>query len=51
MEWEVGYTDEFGEWWDRLSEAVLDDVAAVVELLEKIGPLLPYPHSSGIIGS
>jgi hypothetical protein len=51
MEWEVEYTDEFGEWWDRLSEAEQEDIAAVVELLEKKGPQLPYPHSSGINGS
>ena len=48
MEWGVEYTDEFGEWWDRLSEAEQEDV---VELLEKKGPQLPYPHSSGINGS
>lgn len=51
MEWEVEYTDEFGYWWDRLSEAEQEDVAAVVELLEEKGPQLPYPYSSGINGS
>ncbi len=48
MEWEVEYTDEFEKWWNGLSEAEQEDVAAVVELLEKKGSQLPFPHSSGI---
>ncbi len=51
MEWEVEYTDEFGEWWESLSEAEQEDVAATVELLEEKGPQLPHPYSSGINGS
>lgn len=51
MEWEVEYTDEFGDWWATLSEAEQEDVAAVVELLEQKGPQLPFPHSSGISNS
>lgn len=51
MEWEVEYTDEFGEWWASLSEAEQEDVAAVVELLALKGPQLPFPHSSGISNS
>jgi len=51
MEWEVEYTDEFGEWWASLSAAEQEDVAAVVELLELKGPQLPFPHSSGISNS
>jgi len=51
MEWDVEYTDEFGEWWSSLSEAEQEDVAAVVELLEQKGPQLPFPHSSGISNS
>jgi hypothetical protein len=51
MEWEVEYTDEFGKWWDSLRETEQEDVAAVVELLEEKGPLLPHPYSSGINGS
>uniref|UniRef100_UPI003D0B67AD type II toxin-antitoxin system RelE/ParE family toxin n=1 Tax=Sedimenticola sp. TaxID=1940285 RepID=UPI003D0B67AD len=49
--WEVEYTDEFGDWWEGLTEAEQEDVAAVVELLERKGPRLPYPYSSGITGS
>lgn len=51
MEWEVEYTDEFGDWWATLTEVEQEDVAAVVELLEQKGPQLPFPHSSGINGS
>ena len=51
MEWEVEYTDEFEEWWDGLSEAEQEDVAAYVTLLEKKGPTLPYPYSSDIRGA
>ena len=51
MEWGVEYTDEFGEWWESLSEAEQEDVAATVELLEEKGPQLPHPYSSGINGS
>lgn len=51
MAWEVEYTDEFGEWWASLTEAEQEDISSVVELLEKKGPQLPFPHSSGINGS
>ena len=49
--WEVEYTDEFGEWWESLSEAEQEDVRANVGLLQQLGPRLPYPKSSGINGS
>ena len=51
MAWEVEFTDEFEEWWDDLSEAGQEDVAATVHLLELKGPQLPFPYSSGINGS
>lgn len=51
MTWEVEYTDEFGEWWEKLSEEEQESVAAHVRLLEERGPGLPYPYSSGIKGS
>jgi len=46
--WLVEYTDEFGAWWDSLSAAAQESVAASVGLLEQLGPDLPFPHSSGI---
>ena len=51
MEWEVEVTDYFESWWNDLTEAEQEDVAAMVELLESRGPQLPYPFSSGIHGS
>ena len=46
--WEVEYTDEFGTWWDGLTNAEQESVDASVRLLEERGPQLPHPHSSGI---
>jgi len=51
MQWDVEYTDEFGQWWSSLSEAEQESIAASVQLLEARGPNLGYPHSSGISGS
>ena len=46
--WDVEFTDEFGTWWESLQEAEQETVAATVKLLERFGPQLPHPHSSGI---
>jgi hypothetical protein len=51
MEWNVEYTDEFLAWWNELTESDQDSVERSVGLLEKRGPTLPFPHSSGIVGS
>ena len=51
MTWDVEYTDEFGEWWQRLTEKQQDDITATTELLMELGPKLGFPHSSGIEGS
>ncbi len=51
VEWPVEYTDEFGEWWDTLGEGDQIRVDAHVRQLEKRGPALPFPYSSGIAGS
>ncbi len=51
MEYVVEYTDEFELWWNDLTEAEQEDIAAIVGLLEIKGPHLPFPHSSGIEGS
>lgn len=51
MEWEVEYTDQFGQWWDTLGEAEQISIRAVVGLLEELGPQLAYPYSSDIRGS
>jgi hypothetical protein len=49
--WEVEFTDEFGEWWETLTPAQQEDVDAHVRELERRGPMLPFPYSSGITGS
>jgi hypothetical protein len=51
MRWNVEYTDEFGQWWNGLTENQQEDFAAVVTLLAMYGPQLPFPYSSGIEGS
>ena len=45
--WEVEYTDEFGQWWQQLSEGQQDAVDARVELLMEYGPNLPFPFFLG----
>ena len=51
MEWDVEYTDEFGTWWATLSEKEQTAVTVSVGLLERMGPGLPFPHSSAVHGS
>ena len=51
MTWNAEYTNEFGEWWDELSESEQDDITATVELLLEHGPHLLHPYSSGVQGS
>jgi len=48
MALDIEYTDEFGAWWDSLSEAQQESVDASVRLPEEHGPHLPFPHSSGV---
>lgn len=51
VEWEVEYTDEFEEWWNRLTEAEQEELASKVNLLMKYGPALKRPHSDVITTS
>ena len=51
MEWEVEFSDEFGEWWDSLDTDEQESVDASIGLLEEMGPTLPFPHSSKVSGS
>jgi hypothetical protein len=37
MTWEIEYTNEFGDWWDELSNSEQNDVVAVVNLLAEKG--------------
>jgi hypothetical protein len=50
-EWTVEYTDEFGAWWDMLSEADQIAIDARVQELERRGPNLPFPYAGGVEGS
>lgn len=49
--WKVEYTDEFGRWWETLSEQEQIDLVAGVELLERFGPQLPRPYADTVKGS
>ncbi|TGO02298.1 addiction module toxin RelE [Candidatus Thiomargarita nelsonii] len=51
MLWNIEYTDEFGEWWESLTEVEKDDVEFVVLLLGEQGSTLGYPYSSKIQNS
>lgn len=50
-EYEIEFTDEFGAWWDGLSDEEQQSIRAVARLLRENGPHLRYPHTSGIRGS
>jgi len=49
--WEVEYTDEFEQWWRRLTEEQQQDLLISVELLRNLGPHLPRPHADTLKGS
>lgn len=49
--WNIEYTDEFGLWWEDLSEGAQDKCAVVIDLLEREGPNLGFPYSSAINGA
>jgi hypothetical protein len=48
---EVVADDVFIEWYQELSDADADAVTDAVNLLERVGVALGYPHSSQIKGS
>jgi len=51
VEWEVEYTDEFGSWWETLTDAEQAALAARVDLLTQRGPDLRRPVVGEIKGS
>jgi hypothetical protein len=51
MATEVIYTDEFGAWFESLSESEQDRVAYSVMLLRERGVALGFPYSSAIKGA
>ena len=51
MKYEVEFTDEFGVWWDGLTEAEQESVTYSVKLLREFGVGLKRPHADAIHGS
>jgi hypothetical protein len=51
MEWDVEYTDEFGEWFRALTDDERNSIVPIVGLVESLGPNVPFPYSSGINSS
>lgn len=51
MSWEIEATDEFVEWWHRLSEAQQESLTARVDLLAERGPDLGRPAVDRITSS
>jgi hypothetical protein len=49
--WEIEYTDEFGAWWEVLSEGEQESVRAGVLRLEEKGPGLGRPLADTVSGS
>jgi len=49
--WEVEFTDEFGEWWNELSEEDQEEIDARVAVLERRGPGLGRPLVDAVSSS
>jgi hypothetical protein len=51
MACDVEFTDEFGNWWDHLTEEEQASVRAYVKLLEEYGVALKHPYCSAVATS
>lgn len=51
MAWEIEFTDEFGDWWDGLSENAQKDINVSVNALRELGPALTRPYADTVRGS
>jgi len=49
--WEVEYTDEFGAWWENLTDEEQETVTDAVDALQLHGPALGRPFVDTIKGS
>ena len=49
--WEVEFTDEFGDWWDSLTEDEQESLTVSVKLLQVLGPALGRPHADTVKNS
>lgn len=45
MDWKVAFGDEFDAEFEKLTEAVQDELLATAKLLEHFGPQLGRPHA------
>jgi hypothetical protein len=48
---EIEFTDEFGEWWDALTEGEQTSIDAVIRVLEEQGAALGRPFVDTLKGS
>lgn len=46
--WDIEFTDEFGEWWNELSEDQQESLTVSVKLLQVLGPALGRPHADTV---
>ena len=46
--WEVDFTDEFGNWWETLTEDEQESLTVSVKLLQVLGPALGRPHADTV---
>ena len=51
MSWEIEYTDQFGDWWQTLTDEEKFKITAIIEILEERGTNLGQPYSSEIKGA
>lgn len=51
MGWEIEHTEEWGQWFDGLSDALQNAIAARLELLAHRGPALGRPTVDTLSGS
>ena len=49
--WHVEFTDEFGLWWDTLTEDEQESLVASVNLLREFGSYPGRPHADTVQGS
>ena len=51
MSYEVEYTEEFSDWWESLTRVEQRAMTRAIVVLEAAGPRVPFPFSSGVLGS
>lgn len=46
--WDIEFTDEFGEWWGKLSEDEQESLTVSVKVLKVLGSALGRPHADTV---